>query len=144
VILASEDVGNADPRALMIAVAAMQATEFVGLPEARLTLAHATVYLATAPKSNSAYAALSKAQEDLEQGRTLAVPTHLRDGHYKGSERLGHGKGYVYPHDHDGNYVPQAYLPEGRNYYTPTRNGMEARIADRLEAWRQQYQDSKP
>lgn len=142
VIFASEDVGLADPLALPLAISAQQAVEFVGLPEARLTLAHATVYLATAPKSNSAYAALGKAQEDLEQGRTLAVPSHLRDGHYKGSERLGHGQGYVYPHDHVGNYVPQAYLPEGRSYYNPTRNGMEARIADRLEAWRAQFEES--
>lgn len=142
VIFASEDVGLADPLALPLAISAQQAVEFVGLPEARITLAHATVYLATAPKSNSAYAALGKAQGDLEQGRTLAVPSHLKDGHYKGSERLGHGQGYVYPHDHEGAYVPQAYLPEGRTYYTPTRNGMEARIADRLEAWRAQFEKS--
>jgi putative ATPase len=117
--------------------------EFVGLPEARITLAHATVYLATAPKSNSAYAALGKAQKDLEEGRTLAVPSHLRDSHYKGASSLGHGQGYKYAHDYEGGYVPQSYLPEGRTYYTPTRQGAEARIADRLEVWRQQFESAK-
>jgi len=143
VIFASEDVGLADPLALPLAISAQQAVEFVGLPEARITLAHATVYLATAPKSNSAYAALGAAESDIGSGRTLAVPPHLRDSHYKGAKALGHGQGYQYPHDHDGGYVPQAYLPEGRTYYTPTRLGAEARIADRLEAWRQQFQEAK-
>lgn len=142
VIFASEDVGLADPLALPLAISAQQAVEFVGLPEARITLAHATVYLATAPKSNSAYAALGAAESDIGSGRTLAVPPHLRDSHYKGSKALGHGQGYQYPHDHEGGYVPQAYLPEGRTYYTPTRLGAEARIADRLEAWRQQFQEA--
>lgn len=142
VIFASEDVGLADPLALPLAISAQQAVEFVGLPEARITLAHATVYLATAPKSNSAYAALGAAEADIGSGRTLAVPPHLRDSHYKGAKALGHGQGYQYPHDHEGGYVPQAYLPEGRTYYTPTRHGAEARIADRLEVWRQQFQES--
>ena len=143
VIFASEDVGLADPLALPLAISAQQAVEFVGLPEARITLAHATVYLATAPKSNSAYAALGKAEQDLARGRTLAVPAHLRDSHYKGSKALGHGEGYKYAHDYEGGYVPQAYLPEGRIYYTPTRYGAESRIADRLAAWREQFQESK-
>jgi putative ATPase len=143
VIFASEDVGLADPLAMPLAISAQQAVEFVGLPEARITLAHATVYLATAPKSNSAYAALGAAEADIGSGRTLAVPPHLRDSHYKGAKALGHGQGYRYPHDHEGGYVPQAYLPEGRIYYTPTRQGAEARIADRLEAWRQQFQEAK-
>ena len=143
VIFASEDVGLADPLALPLAISAQQAVEFVGLPEARITLAHATVYLATAPKSNSAYAALGAAEADIGSGRTLAVPPHLRDSHYKGAKALGHGQGYQYPHDHEGGYVPQAYLPEGRIYYTPTRHGAEARIADRLEAWREQFQEAK-
>jgi len=138
VIFASEDVGLADPLALPLAIAAKQAVEFVGLPEARITLAHATVYLATAPKSNSAYAALDKAQQDLEKGRTLAVPQALRSSAYKGAKQLGHGEDYKYPHDYGG-FVPQAYLPEGRLYYTPTRNGAEARIADRIEVWRSQF-----
>ena len=143
VIFASEDVGLADPLAMPLAISAQQAVEFVGLPEARITLAHATVYLATAPKSNSAYAALGAAEADIGSGRTLAVPPHLRDSHYKGAKALGHGQGYRYPHDHEGGYVPQAYLPEGRIYYTPTRQGAEARIADRLEAWREQFQEAK-
>jgi putative ATPase len=143
VIFASEDVGLADPLALPLAISAQQAVEFVGLPEARITLAHATVYLATAPKSNSAYAALGAAEADIGSGRTLAVPPHLRDSHYKGAKALGHGQGYRYPHDHEGGYVPQAYLPEGRIYYTPTRQGAEARVADRLEAWREQFQEAK-
>lgn len=142
VIFASEDVGLADPLALPLAISAQQAVEFVGLPEARITLAHATVYLATSPKSNSAYAALARAEADIGEGRTLAVPLHLKDSHYKGAKSLGHGAGYKYAHDHAGGYVPQAYLPEGRSYYTPTRHGSEARIADRLEAWRQQFQEA--
>ena len=143
VIFASEDVGLADPLALPLAISAQQAVEFVGLPEARITLAHATVYLATAPKSNSAYAALGKAQEDLAKGRTLAVPAHLRDSHYQGAKEFGHGKGYQYAHDYEGGYVPQSYLPEGRVYYTPLRIGAETRIADRVEAWRAQSVESQ-
>jgi len=142
-IFASEDVGLADPLALPLVMSAQQAVEFVGLPEARITLAHAVVYLATTPKSNSAYAALGKAQQDHSEGRTLAVPAHLRDSHYKGAKALGHGEGYKYAHDHEGGYVPQAYLPEGRTYYTPSRHGAEARIADRLEVWRQQFNQAK-
>jgi putative ATPase len=140
VILASEDIGLADPLALPLAMAAQQAVEFVGLPEARITLAHAVVYLASAPKSNSAYAALGQAQQDVASGRTLAVPLHLRSSNYKGAKRLGHGNGYQYAHDFEGGYVPQAYLPEGRIYYTPIRSGAEIRIADRLEAWRAQFE----
>lgn len=143
VIFASEDVGLADPLALPLAISAQQAVEFVGLPEARITLAHAVAYLATAPKSNSAYAALGKAEKDLAQGRTLVVPAHLRDSHYKGAKSLGHGEGYKYAHNYEGGYIPQAYLPEGRTYYKPTRHGAESRIADRLEAWRQQFEEAK-
>ncbi len=136
VICASEDIGMADSNALLVAQAAAQAVEFIGLPEANLLLAHATVYLATAPKSNSCTVAIGKASQEIREGRTLAVPTHLRDGHYKGSERLGHGKGYLYSHDFEGSYVPQAYLPEGRRYYEPTENGLEKRIKERLAHWR--------
>lgn len=143
VILASEDVGLADPLALPLAIAAHQAVEFIGMPEARMTLAHAVVYLATAPKSNSAYAALDKAQEDLQRGRTLAVPTHLRSSGYSGAKQLSHGEGYKYAHDYEGGYVPQAYLPKGRIYYTPLRIGAEIRIADRIEAWRMQFEQAK-
>ncbi len=139
VIFASEDVGLADPLALPLAISAQQAVEFVGLPEARITLAHAVVYLATAPKSNRAYAALGRAEADVASGRTLAVPAHLRDAHYKGAASLGHGKGYQYPHDHEGAHVPQSYLPEGRTYYEPGDQGAEARIAQRLAAWKERF-----
>jgi putative ATPase len=143
VIAASEDIGLADSRGLLVAVAAQQACEFVGLPEAQIPLAHAAVYLATAPKSNTAYAALLAAQKDLQSGRTLAVPEHLRDKHYKGAERLGHGKGYKYSHDFPDAFVPQAYLPEGRVFYEPSDRGEEKRIAERLAHWRSVFEAEK-
>lgn len=143
VICASEDIGLADSNALLVAQAAAQAVEFIGLPEANLLLAHATLYLATAPKSNSATVAIGQAFTEVREGRTLSVPEHLRDGHYKGSERLGHGKGYLYSHDFQGSYVPQAYLPEGRRYYTPTENGLEKRIKERLDHWRSLFESQK-
>jgi putative ATPase len=136
IICASEDVGMADSNALVVACAAQQAVEFVGLPEANLVLAHATVYIATAPKSNRCTIAIGKASAEVREGRTLAVPKHLRDAHYKGSKKLGHGEGYKYSHDYEGGYVPQAYLPEGRIYYEPTENGLEKRVKERLEHWR--------
>lgn len=139
VICASEDIGLADSNALRVAVAAQQAAEFVGMPEARIPLAHAAVYLATAPKSNSTYAGLGAAMKDIEQGRTLAVPKHLRDGSYKGAEQFGNGVGYQYAHNYEDNFVPQAYLPEGRTYYEPSSNGQEIRIRERLEFWRQKF-----
>ena len=143
VICASEDIGLADSNALRVAVAAQQAVDFIGMPEAQITLAHAAVYLATAPKSNRAYAGLIKAKTDISEGRTLAVPMHLRDGHYKGAKTLGHGEGYLYSHDYEGNYVPQAYLPEGKRYYEPTQNGQEVRIAERLEYWRKVFENAQ-
>lgn len=143
IICASEDVGMADSNALLVATAALQAVEFVGLPEAALVLAHATVYLATAPKSNRCTVAIGKATEEVREGRTLAVPRHLRDGHYKGSKRLGHGEGYKYSHDYEGGYVPQAYLPEGRVYYEPTENGLEKRVKERLDYWRAQFEEEQ-
>lgn len=139
VILASEDIGMADPQALPLAVAAQQAVEFVGLPEAQIPLAHATVYLATAPKSNRAYAGILAARQDVENGLTLSVPKHLKDTHYSGAEALGHA-GYQYSHDFEGGYVPQAYLPEGRCYYSPTENGAERRVKERLEYWRSLFE----
>ena len=142
VIAASEDIGLADSSALRVAIDAWQAAEFVGLPEARIPLAHATVYLATAPKSNSAYAALGAAMKEIEEGRTLAVPRHLRSTGYSGAKQLGHGEGYQYSHDYEGNFVPQAYLPEGRRYYTPTDNGQEGRIRERLEFWRRKFEET--
>ena len=140
VICASEDVGMADSQALVVAMAAKDASDFVGMPEATLILAHAAVYLATAPKSNRCTVAIGKAMAEVREGRTLAVPTHLRDGHYKGSERLGHGAGYQYSHNFEGSYVPQAYLPEGRTYYEPTENGLEKRVKERLAHWRSLFE----
>ena len=141
VIAASEDVGMADSNALRVAVAAQQAVEFIGMPEARIPLAHATVYLATAPKSNRAYAAIDAALEDVKNGRTLPVPKHLRDGHYKGAKTFGNGEGYLYPHDFEGGFVPQRCLPEGegRVYYDPSTNGLEARVKERMDKLRQQF-----
>jgi putative ATPase len=138
VILASEDVGMADPQALPLAIAAQQSVELVGLPEAQIPLAHAAVYLATAPKSNRAYAGILAARKDIENGVSLAVPKHLRDTHYPGAKQLGHS-GYQYSHDFEGAYIPQAYLPEGRRYYTPTENGAERRVKERLDYWRALY-----
>jgi putative ATPase len=143
VICASEDVGMADPQALVVAVAAQQAVEFTGMPEARIPLAHATVYVATAPKSNKAYEAIDAALADVKEGATLAVPPHLRDAHYKGSKKLGHGEGYKYAHDYEGGFVPQAYLPEGRSYYKPTENGHERRVKERLEYWRALFEQAQ-
>ena len=140
VIAASEDVGMADPNALVVAVAAQQATEFVGMPEARIPLAHATVYIATAPKSNRAYEGLNRAMEDVKKGRILTVPKYLKG---KGSKLFGQGEGYKYAHDYEGGYVPQAYLPEGRTYYEPTLNGFERRIKERLDHWRQLFEAGK-
>ncbi len=142
VICASEDIGLADSNALVVAQSAAQAVEFIGMPEAQLILAHATLYLATAPKSNSATLAIGEASKDIREGRTLAVPDHLRDTHYTGARRLGHGEGYLYPHDFAGAHVPQSYLPEGRHYYSPTDHGLEKRIKERLEFWKRQLEES--
>lgn len=144
VICASEDVGLADSNALVVATAAAQAIDLVGLPEAQLNLAHAAIYIATAPKSNRATVAIGAANQDVREGRTLAVPEHLRDGHYAGAAKLGHGVGYQYSHDFDGGFVPQAYLPEGRRYYEPTENGMEKRVGERLTYWRAQFEQKQP
>jgi putative ATPase len=143
IVCASEDIGMADSNALVVATSAQQAVEFVGLPEAELILAHATVYIATAPKSNRCTVAIGKASAEVREGRTLAVPKHLRDTHYKGAAKLGHGKDYKYSHDYDGAYVPQAYLPEGRIYYEPTENGMEKRVKERLDHWRALFQEDQ-
>ncbi len=137
VICASEDVGNADPQALVVAAAALQAVEFVGLPECQLALAQAVTYIACAPKSNAATIAIGKARQDVCTGRTLSVPEHLRDAHYQGAKQLGHGEGYLYSHDFEGGFVPQAYLPEERRYYEPVDRGFEAEIKKRLEHWRE-------
>ncbi len=136
VICASEDVGNADPQALVVAAAALQAVEFVGLPECQLALAQAVTYIATAPKSNAATVAIGKAREDVKSGRTLAVPEHLRDASYRGAEKLGRGVGYQYSHDHEGGWVEQQYLPEDRRYYEPVDRGYEVEIRKRMEELR--------
>ncbi len=143
VIAASEDVGLADSNALRVAMAAHQAAEFIGMPEARIPLAHAALYVATAPKSNRSYAAINAALEDIKTGRTLPVPQHLRDTHYKGAKDLGHGEGYLYPHDFEGGFVPQRCLEGGRTYYEPTSNGLEARIKERLDYWRSQWENAQ-
>ena len=136
VIHAAEDVGLADPMALVLANAAFQAAEFIGWPEARIPIAEATIYIATANKSNSTVKAIDAALEDVRSGRTLAVPEHLRDASYKGAKRLGHGEGYKYSHDYEGHFVPQDYLGELRRYYEPTEQGVEKKIKERVEKWR--------
>jgi putative ATPase len=142
VILASEDVGNADPQALVVAIAALQAAEFVGLPECQLVLAQAVTYLATAPKSNAVTMAIGNARRDVREGRTLPVPAHLRDGHYQGAKKLGHGEGYQYSHDFEGGWVDQVYLPEDRRYYEPTDRGFEATLRERIEELRRKRKGS--
>jgi putative ATPase len=139
VICAAEDVGLADPMALVLANTALQVSEFVGWPEARIPLAEATVYIATANKSNSAYLAIDAALEDVRSGRTLPVPEHLRDTHYKGAERLGHGQGYEYAHDHPEHFVAQDYLGADKHYYEPTEQGVEKKIKERVEKWRAEF-----
>ncbi|QZY53336.1 replication-associated recombination protein A [Leucobacter tenebrionis] len=133
---AAEDVGLADPQALPIAVAAAEATQLIGLPEARIPLAEATIYIATAPKSNAVITAIDTAIADVKAGRFGLVPKHLRDAHYPGAKRLGHGKGYVYPHSDPRGVSRQQYLPEelvDRVYYSPTQHGNEREVSDRLE-----------
>jgi putative ATPase len=139
VILASEDIGEADPLALVVADAAARAVEFVGLPEAQLNLAQAVVHLATAPKSNRVTVALGRAQRDVREAPRGDVPTHLRDAHYRSASTIGHGEGYDYPHDHPGAHVAQEYRPDavaGNRYYEPSDRGHEAVVADRLRRWR--------
>jgi len=143
IISASEDIGLADPNALQMAVAAQQAFEVVGLPEAQLILAEAVIYLATAPKSNRATVAIGAAMKEVKEGRLLAVPKHLRDSHYQGAKSFGHGEGYQYSHDSPEGYIPQAYLPEGRSYYEPTQRGYEKRIGDRLAYWRSLWEEAE-
>ena len=133
VICASEDVGNADPQALLLASAAVQATEFVGLPECRIILSQAVIYIACAAKSNGAIVAIDAALSDVRNQRLLPVPMHLRDKHYAGAKRLGHGEGYQYAHDHAGGYVVQDYLGVEKTYYEPTEHGFEAELKTRLE-----------
>lgn len=138
VVHAAEDVGNADPQALLVATAAAQAVEFVGLPEAKIPLAQAVIYIATAPKSNASCAAIHAATRDAREEPLGEIPAHLRDSGHPGSKQFGNGVGYLYPHDHPGGFIPQDYLPkhlEGRRYYEPTEYGREAEIRRRMEGW---------
>ncbi|MHC4910705.1 MAG: replication-associated recombination protein A [Planctomycetota bacterium] len=137
VIFASEDVGMADPQALLVAVAAAHAVEHVGLPEAQLNLSQAVVHLATAPKSNRAALAIWNARGAVRDGTVGEVPAHLRDAHYQGASALGHGAGYEYPHDHDDGWVEQQYLPDGltdRRWYEPSPHGFEREIFERMQS----------
>ena len=134
-ICAAEDVGNADPQALVVAVAAAQAAERIGLPEAQIILAEAVTYVASAPKSNAACLAVFEALQAVKDQKTMPVPVHLQDAHYKGAAKLGHGQGYLYAHDYPNHYVKQQYLPdgmEGTEFYRPTENGYEKKIKEHL------------
>jgi putative ATPase len=137
-ILASEDIGNADPRALMVAAAAFDVVEKVGMPEAQLTLGQAAIYMAMAPKSNASASAIWAAMKDVREGRTLPVPKHLRDTHYQGAKRLEHGQGYQYPHDFPEGNVRQDYLGVDKTYYQPVDRGFEIQLAQRLKELRAQ------
>jgi len=143
-IHAAEDVGLADPMALVLATAACQAAEVIGWPEARIPIAEAALYIATANKSNSVVKAIDAALEDIRSGRTLAVPNHLRDGHYAGSKVLGHGEGYRYAHDFPGHHVAQDYLGAARRFYEPSTQGHERKIAERLDQWRKTATENGP
>jgi putative ATPase len=136
IVTASEDVGLADPGALLIAIAAAEAVERIGLPEGRIPLAHATIHIATAPKSNSAYQAINKAMQDIEEGESHPGPDHLKDTSYKSAKGFGFGKGYKYPHNFPGHYVEQSYLPDklkDKTYYEPGNQGREEKIAEWLK-----------
>lgn len=142
-ICAAEDVGNADPMALVVAMAAVQAVQFVGMPEGRIPLAEAVTYVAAAPKSNAAYMAVDSALDDVRRRNCGKVPVHLRDAHYKGAAKLGHGEGYKYSHDFPGHFVRQQYMPDlmqGTLYYKPTENGREGRLREYLKwCWPERY-----
>jgi putative ATPase len=144
VVHASEDVGNADPLALLVATAAAHAVEFVGLPEARINLAQAVIYIASAPKSNAVVVSIDRAQADVRKGKLAPVPVHLRDASYPGAKKLGNGDGYLYPHSFPGHFTKQEYLPDGTKscqYYQPSDQGYEKKIRERLKHWGQLPQD---
>ena len=143
-ICAAEDVGNADPQALTVAVSAAQAVERIGMPEAQIILSQAVLYVATAPKSNSACNAVFEAMDEVKNQRSMPVPVHLQDSHYGGSAKLGHGIGYRYAHDYPNHYVKQQYLPdgmEGRCFYHPSENGYESKIAKHMRFLRESVQE---
>lgn len=145
-IHAAEDVGLADPNAILVANAAVTAVTFIGLPEARIPLAEAALYIATAPKSNAAVAGIDQALDTVKNEKTGDVPLHLRDAHYKGAVKLGHGKGYLYPHDFPGGYVPQNYLPEhlrAKKFYQPSPRGYEKTIQKRLDYFAERDRENK-
>src|SRR5271170_3085969 len=135
IILASEDIGLADPQGLVVAVAALHAIEFIGMPEGKIPLAEATLYLACAPKSNSSVAGIGRALEAVQKGEVVQVPTYLRDAHYPGAKRLGHGEGYQYSHEFPGAIAPQRYGIEAGRFFQPTDHGYEAKIKARLAEW---------
>ena len=134
-ICASEDVGNADPLALTLALSAFQALEFLGMPEARIPLAQAVTYVASAPKSNASTLAIEKALAEVKNGKTRQVPTHLKDSNLD-KETRGHGKGYLYPHNFPNHWVKQEYMPEPKSFYEPQDQGKEKEIKERLKSWR--------
>lgn len=142
-ILASEDIGNADPQALILAAAGLQAIEFVGLPEARLILAQLVTYMAAAPKSNASYMAINEATDDVKNQKIEEVPSHLRDSHYKSAKKMGHGVGYQYAHNGEDHFVVQEYWPGDKVYYRPTTQGFEKVLAERLAQLRQKTKNSK-
>ena len=142
IICASEDVGNADPRALQVAVSAFQAVEMIGMPECRIILSQAVCYVATAPKSNSSYLAIDKAMEDVQNIKIKQIPPYLKDAHYSGASELGNGIGYKYAHNYEKNYVKQQYLPDELKdnvYYNPSDNGYEKNIKKWLEFLKNNY-----
>ena len=142
VIAASEDVGNADPQALVVANAAAQATMLIGMPECRIILSQAATYVALAPKSNAAYVAIDEALDDVRQRRVLPVPTHLKDSHYGGAKKLGHGEGYQYAHSSEDGWVDQDYLGIDRSYYRPVDRGFESELKSRLDGFRERRSNS--
>ena len=143
-IAASEDVGNADPFALVLATAAFQACELIGMPEAQIILAHAATYVACAPKSNASYAGVAAARKDVQEGKTVPVPKHLQDASYRGAKRLGRGEGYKYAHQYEDGFVPQDYgVPRG-TYYHPTDRGKESEFRQRLEEFDRRSQEGTP
>ena len=144
VILASEDVGNADPQALVVAISAMQACEFVGLPECQLTLSQAVSYLALAPKSNASTVAIGSAIKDVRDRQLLPVPAHLRDSHYQGAKQLGHGEGYAYSHNAEDGIAEQDYLGADRTYYQPVDRGFESELRDRMKSIQQRLRSTHP
>ncbi len=142
-ICAAEDVGLADPMALVLAHAAHETASFVGWPEARIPIAEAVIYIASAHKSNSAMVAIDKALADVRAGQTIPVPVHLKDGHYPGAKRLGHGEGYQYAHAHPEHFVAQDYLGVEKCYYEPTEQGSERKIRERVLGWREKFQEMR-